>query len=179
MIETERTILRPVQPSDRDEIFAYRSDAETNKYQGWIPKTVEDASAFIAKVADEINTPETWFQFAVIEKESGKIIGDLGVHFMDTENQQCELGCTLSKAKHGKGLATEAMTATISFLFKKLNKHRITGSIDPQNTNSMKLVERLGFRKEAHFKESFYANGQWNDDLIYALLQREWKMEKS
>lgn len=43
----------------------------------------------------------------------------------------------------------------------------------------MKLVERLGFRKEAHFKESYYANGQWNDDLIYALLQREWKMEKS
>lgn len=61
MIETERAILRPVQPSDRDEIFVYQSDAETNKYQGWIPKTVEDTSAFIAKVADEINTPETWF----------------------------------------------------------------------------------------------------------------------
>ena len=160
MIETKRTLLRPINAKDRDDIFTYRSDAETNKYQGWVPKSKEDVGAFIAKVAKEINMPETWFQLVIIDKESKKIIGDAGIHFMDAENQQCELGCTLSKAYHGKGLATEVMNNIISHLFHELKKHRITASIDPKNVGSIKSVERLGFRKEAHFVESYNANGQ-------------------
>lgn len=176
MIETKRTLLRPIKLTDRDEIFAYRSDAETNKFQGWIPKKLEDVSTFINQVADEINTAQTWFQLVIIDKESHKIIGDIGIHFIDIDNQQCELGCTLSKNQHGKGFAIEVMKRIISFLFKTLNKHRITGSIDPNNSQSIKLLERLGFRKEAHFKESYFSNGKWNDDLVYAILNREWEV---
>jgi RimJ/RimL family protein N-acetyltransferase len=48
-------------------------------------------------------------------------------------------------------------------------------SVDPDNTNSIQLVERIGFRKEAHFVESLYIKGRWADDLIYALLYRDWE----
>ncbi|MGB0431635.1 MAG: GNAT family N-acetyltransferase [Bacteroidia bacterium] len=174
MIETKRTILKPIKQSDRDAVFAYRSDAETNQYQGWIPKTIDDVETFIAKCADELDRPNTWFQFVIIEKDSKTIIGDLGVHFIGSENRQCELGCTLSRARHGKGFASEVMTAIISYLFSKLDKHRIIGSIDPHNTSSINLVERLGFRKEAHFKQNYFANNQWHDELVYAILKHEW-----
>jgi len=140
MIETERVFIRPIAKEDNQQLFSYRSDSETNKYQGWIPKTLNDVNEFILKNPDEINKPETWYQLVLIEKSTDKIIGDIGIHFMDSDNFQCEIGCTLSKEYHGKGFATETLKATVNYLFKKLNKHRIMTSIDPQNIDSIKLV---------------------------------------
>ena len=175
MIETERAFLRPIEKEDNEQIFSYRSDSETNKYQGWIPKTLNDVNEFISKNPDEINKPETWFQLVIMEKSTNKIIGDIGIHFIDSDNFQSEIGCTLSKEYQGKGFATETMRATVDYLFKKLYKHRIVTSIDTQNIDSIKLVERLGFRKEGQFKESLLIDGKWVDDIVYALLDREWK----
>jgi len=175
MIETKRTVLRPIELQDNEQIYTYRSDSETNKYQGWIPKSLEDVNEFISKNPKEFNKPDTWFQLVIIEKETDEIIGDVGIHFIGDDDFQCELGCTLSRKKQGKGFATEAMKVTIDYLFNSLNKHRITGSIDPQNISSIRLLERLKFRKEAHFKESLFIDGEWVDDIIYGLLKRGWK----
>jgi RimJ/RimL family protein N-acetyltransferase len=174
-LETKRLIIRPISLDDKNEVFEYRSDTETNKYQGWIPKTIDDVITFIGKVSKQINKPETWFQFVIIEKENQKIIGDLGMHFFDSENKQAEIGCTLNKNYQNKGYATESVKRVIDYLFKDLNKHRIITSIDPDNKNSIRLVERIGFRKEAHFIESLLINGEWVDDLIYALIEKDWK----
>lgn len=173
MIETDRTFIRPIEAKDKEQVFAYRSDAETNKYQGWIPKSLEDVNGFISKNPKEFNTPETWFQLVIIRKDTSEIIGDIGVHFIDAENCQCEIGCTIRKEDHGKGIATEVMKATINYLFKELKKHRIIASIDPLNFSSIKLVERLGYRKEAHFRKSLFINGEWVDDIIYAMLNSD------
>ncbi|MDD3945534.1 MAG: GNAT family N-acetyltransferase [Bacteroidales bacterium] len=72
-LETERLILRTTDSNDKTKIFAYRSDKETNKYQGWIPETIEDVETFIGKIAKLINVPGSWFQFSIIEKESQKL----------------------------------------------------------------------------------------------------------
>ena len=175
MIEAERIILRPISIKDNEQVFNYRSDSETNKYQGFVPKELSEFDKFIAKNPTQFNQPESWFQLVIIEKKSNKIIGDIGVHFIGNDNFQCELGCTLSKKQQGKGFATEAMKATIDYLFKALNKHRITASIDPRNTSSIRLLENLNFRKEAHFKQSLLINGEWVDDIIYGLLKSECK----
>lgn len=173
-LETKRLIIRPIKIDDKIEIFEYRSDAKTNKYQGWIPKTIDEVETFIGKVSKQINEPETWFQFVIIEKETQNIIGDLGVHFFDNENKQAEIGCTLNKNIQNKGYATESVKKAIDYLFKDLNKHRIITSIDPDNKNAIRLVERIGFRKEAHFIESLLINGKWVDDMIYALIEKDW-----
>lgn len=174
-LETNRLILRPISIDDKYKIFEYRSDAETNKYQGSIPKTIEDVEAFISNISKQINTPESWFQFVIIEKSTNNLIGDLGIHFFDKDNLQVEIGCTLNKIFHNKGYATEALRRVIEYLFHDLHKHRIIASIDPDNLSSIRLVERIGFRKEAHFVESLFFNGKWVDDLIYALIEKEWE----
>ncbi len=176
-LNTPRLLLRPVEVADVPALFAYRSDAQTNQYQGWIPQSVEETMDFVQqKVASVINQPHTWFQMVILESASHRIIGDVGIHFQDADNQQVELGCTLRKDCHGNGYATEALKVIITYLFDTLNKHRIVTSIDPQNSASIALVERLGFRKEAHFRESIFLNGQWVDDLVYAVLRREWRL---
>ncbi len=172
---TERLELRPVTMDDKASIFAYRSDAETNKYQGWIPKNHKDVEEFIGKVSSIPDQPDSWFQLVIIEKKTKKLIGDLGIHFLDSDNKQVEIGCTLNKDYHGKGYATEVLKKVIDYLFNDLNKHRIITSIDPSNSASIRLVERLGFRKEAHFIKSLYLNGKWVDDMVFALLEKEWK----
>lgn len=172
---TERLKLRPIKENDAKEIFSYRSDSITNKYQGWIPKSLNDVFEFINKVSPKIDIVDTWFQFVIIRIDRNEIIGDVGVHFLDTDKQQVEIGCTIDKKYQKIGYATEALRKVIDYLFTKLNKHRIRSSIDPENTHSIRLVERLGFRNEAHFKESILINGVWVDDLVYAILKKEWK----
>ncbi len=174
ILTTERLIIRPIKIEDANEIFNYRSDEEVNKYQGWIPTTVDDVAAFISKVPKQINEPETWYQLVIIEKETETLIGDLGIHFFGKENKQAEIGCTLNKKFQQKGFATEAIKNVIDYLFQTLNKHRVIASVDPNNKSSIQLIERLGFRKEAHFIESFYMKGKWIDDVIYAMLKKEW-----
>jgi len=80
----------------------------------------------------------------------------------------------LNKNFQNQGYATESIKRVIDYLFKELNKHRIIASIDPDNINSIRLVERIGFRKEGHFVESLFINGKWVDDLIYALIEKDW-----
>ena len=175
ILETKRLKLRPITLNDKNEILEYRSDKQTNKYQGWIPETIDDVVTFIEKTAKEINEPGTWFQLVIIEKETQKIIADLGIHFFDNENKQVEIGCTLNKDFQNKGYATESLKRVIDYLFNELHKHRIITSIDPNNKNSLRLVERIGFRKEAHFVESLFIHGEWADDLIYALIEKDWE----
>lgn len=176
-IKTERLIIRPVVIGDKESIFSYRADPDTSKFLSLIPHTVDDIGEFIKRASSEINDPGTWFQLVIVEQLNCQLIGDIGLHFLNTdpENKQVEIGYTLDKKFRGKGYATEALSAIIDYLVNSLNKHRITASIDPTNIASIKLIERLGFRKEAHFIESIFFQGKWVDDLVYAILGREWK----
>ena len=175
-INTQRLILRPIKKGDAESVFRYRSDANTNKYQGWIPKTINDVVSFIEnRVSPTININGTWFQFVVIKKDDGALIGDVGIHFFDPDNKQVEIGCTIDKNYQKHGYASEALSEIFQYIFKTLDKHRIIASIDPRNEGSIRLVEKLGFRKEAHFKESIFQDGEWLDDLVYAILRSEWK----
>jgi len=175
LIQSNRLILRPITAEDAEAVFGYRSNAVVNQFQGWIPETIADVHDFIRnKVSLVIDQPDTWFQLAIIKKDNGELIGDIGIHFLESDSLQVEIGFTLDCNQHGKGFATEALTEILKFLFLKLNKHRIITSIDPRNEKSIKVVERLGMRKEAHFRKSLLINNEWVDDLVYAILKEEW-----
>lgn len=175
-VETKRLYLRPMDLKDKESVFQYRSDPETYKFLSQTPQNVDDIARFIQHSASTINVPGTWFQLAIIHRASTQLIGDIGLHFLnqDAQNNQVEIGYTLHKKSRGKGLATEALTGVIDYLFKKLDKYRITASIDPANTASIRLMKRLGFRKEAHHIKSLFFRGKYVDDIIYALLASEW-----
>lgn len=174
-LNTKRLHLRPIRKEDAGLIFNYRSDPVTNKYQGWIPESVKDVIDFIeTRVSPVPDIKDTWFQLVILKKDTGELIGDAGLHFFDHDNKQVEIGCTIDKKYHKLGFATEAMSEIMKFLFIRLKKHRIIGSIDPRNIGSINLVKKLGLRQEAHFRESILQNGEWVDDLIFAILEKEW-----
>ncbi|TRZ46335.1 GNAT family N-acetyltransferase [Robertkochia solimangrovi] len=172
---TSRLLIRPIAHDDSESVFAYRKNKEVNKYQGWIPESLPEVTEFINKTAREPDLPETWFQLVIIENASGRLMGDIGLHFFGIRNEQVEIGCTLHQDFQGKGFATEALESIITFLFTELNKHRIIASIDPENLSVIRLLERTGFQKEAHFRKSLFLNDQWVDDVIFAMLRTDWK----
>lgn len=172
--KTERLIIRLAEPEDAAGIFSYRSDFDENKYQGWFPDSAEDVCNYIKNMPKVMDVANVCFQFVIIQASENRLIGDMGIIFTNHNNTQAEIGCTLRKEYQRKGYATEALKAMVGYLFGTLDKHRIVASIDPRNTSSIRLIERLGFRKEAHFRESYYLRGEWVDDIIYAKLKKEW-----
>ena len=171
--ETSRLVIRALDIRDKEALFRYRSLPEVYRFQSWQPKDIADIEEFItANAAVQLNTRNTWKQMAVCLK-TGQLIGDVGIHFLDDE-QQAEIGYTLSPEFQGMGYAAEAVRAVVGHLFTQWKKHRVTASVDPDNTKSIALLERLGFRKEAHFIKSFRMNDQWFDDCVYAMLAEEW-----
>lgn len=169
-IITDRLLIRTLQMKDKEDFFQYRSMPEIYQYQSWRPKHIKEIEEFIIKNnAVCLNSQNTWLQLAVCLKE-GQMIGDIGIHFLE-DDYQIEIGYTLSPEYQGNGYALEAVKAVMNFAFTDLKKHRIIASVDPDNIQSIKLLERIGFRKEAHFIKSFRMNNQWYDDCIYAMLE--------
>ncbi len=174
-IETERLVLRPLQPDDAAAVFRYRSDPEVYRYQHWEPSSVSEVDEFIARMTTvEPDTPGTWYQVAICSRDTGQLIGDCGLRFPIERDHEAEFGISLAPEFHGMGYATEAVEAVLEYLFETLDKHRVFGSIDPRNLASLRLMERMGLRREAHFRESLWFKGEWADDVIYAMLRREW-----
>lgn len=171
---TPRLFLRSVSAADAAAVFAYRKDETMNQYQGWIPKSVQDVEDFLINSTNpEVNVPDSWHQLVLIDKQTNRVIGDVGIHFIDS-TEHVEIGCTLDKPFQGMGYAHEALGAVITYLFSELNKHKIKGSVDPRNTASLRMLEKLGFQKEDHIKEAFVLRGEYVDDVIYGLSQEEW-----
>jgi RimJ/RimL family protein N-acetyltransferase len=175
-ILTERLELRRLTLDDADALFAYRSNPSVAKYQNWKPASVEQTREFINKLSGiEPDTPGTWFQLALVHRASGELVGDCGLHFLKEDRKQAEVGITVSPSHQRQGFALEAVRAALDYLFTTLGKHRVVASMDPRNTASIALFKRVGLRQEAHFMESLWLNDEWVDDMVFAILDREWR----
>lgn len=172
-ILTDRLVIRKLAVTDTNDFFKYRSLPVVYKFQSFKPKDKKEVEEFFCRVSELPNMQNTWFQLAVCIRESNRLIGDIGIHFLE-DNAQTEIGYTLAPAFQGQGYAAEAMHAVINYLFTDLSKHRIIASVDPKNKQSIRLLDKLGMRKEAHFVKSLKIDGLWCDDCIYALLNEEW-----
>jgi len=174
-VVTPRLVLTPLQANDAEAMLTYRSDPEVCRYQGWEPATLEDVRRFIDQMQTvTFDTPGTWYQLAVRLQDSHELVGDLGVHFPEDMEHQVEIGFTIGPLHQGNGYATEAVTGLLDHLLLTMQKHRVFASVDPRNKPSLALLDRLGMRREAHFRESLWFKGEWVDDVVYGLLSSEW-----
>ena len=168
-------MLRNLVIDDAPAVWAYKSMPEAVRFQSWRPSSLDEVQEFIIDMeAVEINFPGSWFQLAICRKDTGIVIGDIGIHFHATDGTLAEIGYTVSPAHQGNGFATEAARAVLGYLFNTLNKRRVTASIDPRNAPSAAVLMKLGFQKEAHFRKSYFMDGEWTDDCVYGLMKEEW-----
>jgi RimJ/RimL family protein N-acetyltransferase len=175
-IRTGRLALRDLEVSDAQRIFAYRSHPKVSRFQSWGTQSVDEIRSYIQSLsAIDSDQPGPWYQIGITLLSNRELIGDCGYRILETEPRQVEFGITLDPEQQSHGYATEALSALLGYLFVELGKHRAFGSVDPRNIRSIKLMERVGLRKEAHFVQSLWFKGEWVDDLIFAMLASEWK----
>ena len=173
-LETERLLLRRINESDVDEVLELRGNPETMKY---IPrpltKTKEDALKHIRMIEEKIisNTGINW---GMTIKGSPKIIGIIGHYRIQPENHRSEIGYMMLPECNGKGYMSEAIKAVLAYGFEQMNLHSIEAVIDPDNTSSEKVLQKLNFVKEAHILENELWEGKFWDTVIYSLLKRNW-----
>jgi RimJ/RimL family protein N-acetyltransferase len=176
-LETDRLIIRHFRDSDLKEFLAYRSDAGVARYQGWeAPYEREKGLEFINEMKNaQPGSPGKWFQAAIELKSSKALLGDCAFHIMANDPRQAYIGITLARSYWGKGYGAEASRCLLDFLFCDLNLHRVVAECDVENIASISLLERLGFRREAHLIENIWFKGAWGSEFHYAMLEREWK----
>lgn len=85
----------------------------------------------------------------------------------------------MDPAFQGRGYATEAVARMLEHLFDEKGLHRVSAECDTRNGASARLLEHLGFRREAHLRSSTWSKGEWCDDYLYALLADEWSRVRS
>ena len=175
-IAGERVALRRFDLADLAEFVGYRSSAQVARFQSWdAPYSRDDGERFIRQMMHRHpDTAGEWFQFAVVLRQAGQLIGDCAAMPHAGDPRQCEIGFTIAPEYQGHGYATEAAGMMVGYLFAGRGKHRITASCDARNAASVAVLERLGMRREGHLRESTWAKGEWTDDLIYGLLRDEW-----
>ena len=176
-LHTKRLLIRNFTPSDLEPFLAYRNDPQVAKYQSWsLPYSREKGEAFIREMQD-VHAPKQgdWLQLALDLKESGALIGDVVFGVKQDDIRQSSIGFTIASNYWKNGYATEALTALLDYLFEDVDMHRVVADCDTENIGSWKTLEKLGFRREAHYVESFLQGGEYRSEYFYGMLQREWR----
>ena len=174
-LESERLRLRRFTEADLADFVRYRRQPEVARLQLWDEDySLKDAQAFLAaQQMAKLGQPGSRVQLAIEHKKTNELLGDVFVHTL-SDVRQLEIGYTLALEHQGKGYMSEALTAFLDTWFEDDTHHRVQATTDPRNVGSIRLLEHLNFRQEAHFVKSMWFKGAWADDLVFALLRDEW-----
>ncbi|MEA5564086.1 GNAT family N-acetyltransferase [Anabaena sp. UHCC 0399] len=164
-IETTRLILRHFSLDDFDSLFRLYSDAEVMRYLS--PRTKAQTQASLIKHIQHWQEHNLGM-WAVVYKDSGKMIGRCGLGFLDT-TPEVELGYVLDKSYWNMGLGTEASQATLKYGFLKVKLDRIVAIARPENIASRRVIEKVGMKYQKH------AHYYGQDVVYYALSKSEWQ----
>ena len=156
VLETERLLLRPATLEDAAALQGIRTNPEVMLYMDtFTHDTLQVSKDFITYNLEGYKNKNVIY-WMLEEKSSGNTIGDFSFWRIDVKHHRAEIGYTLDPNYWGKGYMKEAMLALFSFGFKDLNLHSFEANINPKNGNSKGILLKLGFIKEAYFRESFF-----------------------
>lgn len=177
LITTPRLRLRRLRPEDGIAYYKLRSSPEIMRYlqRPLVPSIEEATSQIVEQLEDEAAGKIIVWAIADLDDQ---FIGIAGYWRMQLEHQRAEIGYMLDAPYHGRGLATEAVAALIDYGFSVMHLHKIEADIDPDNLASARLLERLGFRQEALFRENRYFENRYFDSCWLGLLRREWENQR-
>jgi RimJ/RimL family protein N-acetyltransferase len=176
-IQTDRLLLRAFEPGDFDVVYAMRSSTEVVRWLYWGVQTREQARAALAQkiAARALHAEGDVLSLAAVLRATGEVVGDLLLHWVSREHATAEIGFIAHPDHQGRGYTTEAARRLLRIAFDEMAMHRVIGKTEARNLASARVLEKLGMRREAHFVENEWVKGEWQSELVYAILDREWR----
>ena len=147
-LRTERLLLRRLEETDRNEIFSLRSSEQVNKYLNRKPaESIDEATGFIRMVNRNIQSNESVY-WTITRIGTDKLIGTICLFGFSADNLQAEIGYELLPEYEGRGAMQEAIQEVINFGKRYVGLNSILASSHVNNAKSIKLLERLGFKRQ-------------------------------
>jgi len=176
-VETARLRLRPFTRGDVDAVFAYRGREDVARFLSDEPITRAECAEIVQQRVGQIFFAREGDRIVLGAEleESGLLVGEVSLIWRHADWQQGEIGYIFHPQVHGRGLATEAAQAMLALGFVSFGLHRISARCDARNTASARVMERLGMRREAHFRDLSRSKGRWDQEFVYAILAEEWR----
>lgn len=173
-LSSQKIYLRPAKLSDYPIIKAYRQDPENCRYIR-PAETDEETMSIVEQLSKpwEIKTGH-WNGLVICLQADHSLVGEIVFRVEDWENSRAEIGYRLSEAAAGKGICTQAATLLINYIVKELGFYKLVAKCDPRNIASYRVMEKLGFNREAFFKEHFRIGDEWTDQYDYGLMSQQW-----
>ena len=176
-IRTERLVLRPIVASDFDALLDMQSRPELVRYLMWDVMDRDAVAVFLERRVRQtaIDGDDTAIVLAATIPPSDRVMGEFMIRLTSARHRQGEIGWSLHPDAQGHGYATEAARELLRLGFEDLGLHRIAADADPRNTGSLRIMERLGMRREADYVDAFFLKGEWVGETHYAILEDEWR----
>jgi ribosomal-protein-alanine N-acetyltransferase len=178
ILETPRLLLREIVRADASAILRIRGDAEVTRYNTGDPyESLEDAIALIDDMA-LLYRQKRELRWGItlkgVEGLTHGVIGMCGYNYWVAADHRASIGYDLARAFWRDGIMTEALRAVLGFGFAQMSLNRIEADVAVENTASIKLLRKLGFRKEGLQREQFFEDGLYHDLMLFGLLRREY-----
>ena len=176
-LETERLLIRPFEAGDLEAMQAIHGDPRVVQWLYNEPRTADEVRELLErKIAGSSLAAEgDWVGGAATLRDGGRLVGDLAMQLVSEEHRCVEIGYIIDPVYAGQGLATESASALVRLAFDQFGMHRVIGRVEPRNTGSVRVLEKLGMRREAHFVENEWVKGEWQSEFVFAILDREWR----
>lgn len=176
-VETDHLILRPFERGDIEAVGRYHILPAVQRYMVRPTRYIEDVAAAIAIMRKqvELHRPGDTLTLAMVRKGDHQLVGQVSLNWSDATAGQGEARFAIDPAQSGKGYLTEALTALFDLAFDHFRIHRLMVRCDGRSHHSIKLMQKLGMRLEAHYREHALFQGEWDEELHFAMLDREWR----
>lgn len=169
----ERTVLRELDLADALDLFAFQSDPEVQRYNSAPMQDPAEAAALIDQLRADYAAHQA-IHWAITLRGESRVLGLMGLVAWEKHHSRAEIGYDLRRDHWGRGVATDAVRAILTFGFTKLNLHRVEAQTIADNHASVRLLQRLGFRLEGVRREhSREEDGTFHDSTVYGLLRPE------
>ncbi len=167
--------LRLLQPADSGRLIALieRNHDHLMRWHPWVP-VLREAENWDSYIRDNLERYARGEGIACGVWLEGQLVGVAECQDVNLESRSTELGYWLAEEHTGKGLATHACEALLSYAFNSLKLNRVVIRCPVDHERSARLAERLGFTREGRLRANRWLNGAPVDDYIYGLLADEW-----
>ena len=173
-LETERLILRQIQLSDAEAVFATFSDEAVMEFYGDLPhRSIEESRDLIRRQHEWYRRREG-IRWGITRRGDDAVIGSCGFFHFDEAFQRAEMGYELARAHWRQGIMREALRAIIPFAFTEMGLRRVEAVVDDLNEPSKALLRSLGFSHEGTLRQRFFFRGRFWDEHYFGLLKEEW-----
>jgi RimJ/RimL family protein N-acetyltransferase len=176
-LKTDRLILRPFERSDLEDVLGYYSLPEVQRYLDWKARDKSEAkTAFEAmRKQRRLTRPGETLTLAIVRKSDGAVMGHAALRWTDATAAQGEIRFAVAPVYRRHGYCSEAVRAVLDLAFNEFRLHRVFAVTAGDNEASARLLRALGMRLEAHYREHALFQGEWDEELHFAILSREWQ----